>query len=270
MLGKLIKHEFKATAKLLLPLLAAVLALMGGFQVIFLVVKLLTGRNDSHPLVAVLFALFAVLAAFALLAMLAVIVIVAVQRFYKNLLGDEGYLMFTLPATPGQQIFSKLLVSLVWSLMGIVVVILGGVLFVWNLPEIANAPAILASFRSETGMSIWLAALLLALFMVLAFSNTYLHFYLGIPDPQHTFAVCDDVRYDYGGAGVSLCRYELFPRFSIFGRAIPRSVYLQHARHRRRVDDFFGCDLLPYHALAAEPAAESCITGEKIYDKADQ
>ena len=57
MLGKLIKHEFKATAKLLLPLLAAVLALMGGFQVIFLVVKLLTGRNDSHPLVAVLFAL---------------------------------------------------------------------------------------------------------------------------------------------------------------------------------------------------------------------
>lgn len=61
MLGKLIKHEFKATAKLLLPLLAAVLALMGGFQVIFLVVKLLTGRNDSHPLVAVLFALFAVL-----------------------------------------------------------------------------------------------------------------------------------------------------------------------------------------------------------------
>lgn len=54
MLGKLIKHEFKATAKLLLPLLAAVLALMGGFQVIFLVVKLLTGRNDSHPLVAVL------------------------------------------------------------------------------------------------------------------------------------------------------------------------------------------------------------------------
>ena len=162
--------------------------------------------------------------------------------------------MFTLPATPGQQIFSKLLVSLVWSLMGIVVVILGGVLFVWNLPEIANAPAILASFRSETGMSIWLAALLLALFYGVGVFQ-YLPAFLslhgnrgavaaepvacergGIPDPQHTFAVCDDVRYDYGGAGVSLCRYELFPRFSIFGRAIPRSVYLQHARHRRRVD----------------------------------
>ena len=277
MLGKLIKHEFKATAKLLLPLLAAVLALMGGFQVIFLVVKLLTGRNDSHPLVAVLFALFAVLAAFALLAMLAVIVIVAVQRFYKNLLGDEGYLMFTLPATPGQQIFSKLLVSLVWSLMGIVVVILdcerarySGKLSERNRHEHMAGRASSSAFYG-VGVFQYLPAFLslhgnrgaVAAEPVACERG-------GIPDPQHTFAVCDDVRYDYGGAGVSLCRYELFPRFSIFGRAIPRSVYLQHARHRRRVDDFFGCDLLPYHALAAEPAAESCITGEKIYDKADQ
>ncbi len=178
MLGKLMKHEFKATAKLFLPLLTAVLALLGGFQVIFLLVKWLMGNNDSHPLVTVLFALFAVLAALALIALLAVIVIVAIQRFYKNLLGDEGYLMFTLPATPGQQILSKLLVSLAWSLAGIVVVILGGVLFAWNLPALANVPAILASFRSETGVSVWLAVLLLALFMLLAFSNTYLHFYL--------------------------------------------------------------------------------------------
>ena len=140
MLGKLMKHEFKATAKLFLPLLTAVLALLGGFQVIFLLVKWLMGNNDSHPLVTVLFALFAVLAALALIALLAVIVIVAIQRFYKNLLGDEGYLMFTLPATPGQQILSKLLVSLAWSLAGIVVVILGGVLFAWNLPALANVP----------------------------------------------------------------------------------------------------------------------------------
>lgn len=178
MLGKLIKHECKATAKLFLPLLAAVLALLGGFQAIFLLVKWLTGNNDSHPLVTVLFALFTVLAALALIALLAVIVIVAVQRFYKNLLGDEGYLMFTLPATPGQQILSKLLVSLVWSLAGIAVVILGGVLFAWNLPAIANVPAILVIFRSETGVSVWLATLLMALFMLLTFSNTYLHFYL--------------------------------------------------------------------------------------------
>ena len=163
MLGKLMKHEFKATAKLFLPLLTAVLALLGGFQVIFLLVKWLMGNNDSHPLVTVLFALFAVLAALALIALLAVIVIVAIQRFYKNLLGDEGYLMFTLPSTPGQQILSKLLVSLAWSLAGIVVVILGGVLFAWNLPALANVPAILASFRSETGVSVWLAVLLLAL-----------------------------------------------------------------------------------------------------------
>ena len=49
MLGKLIKHEFKATAKLLLPLLAAVLALMGGFQVIFLVVKSVSYTHLTLP-----------------------------------------------------------------------------------------------------------------------------------------------------------------------------------------------------------------------------
>lgn len=90
MLGKLMKHEFKATAKLFLPLLTAVLALLGGFQVIFLLVKWLMGNNDSHPLVTVLFALFAVLAALALIALLAVIVIVAIQRFYKTCWAMKG------------------------------------------------------------------------------------------------------------------------------------------------------------------------------------
>ena len=270
MLGKLIKHEFKATAKLLLPLLAAVLALMGGFQVIFLVVKLLTGRNDSHPLVAVLFALFAVLAAFALLAMLAVIVIVAVQRFYKNLLGDEAAGKPSLVAY-GYRCCNSGRRSICMESPGDCErARYSGKLSERNRHEHMAGRASSSAFYG-VGVFQYLPAFLslhgnrgaVAAEPVACERG-------GIPDPQHTFAVCDDVRYDYGGAGVSLCRYELFPRFSIFGRAIPRSVYLQHARHRRRVDDFFGCDLLPYHALAAEPAAESCITGEKIYDKADQ
>lgn len=39
-----------------------------------------------------------------------------VQRFYKNLLGREGYLMHTLPVTETQLILSKLLTSMVWVL----------------------------------------------------------------------------------------------------------------------------------------------------------
>lgn len=181
MLRKLIKHELRATSKIFLSLFAAVVALMGGFQMIFLVARLLTGRDDTHPLLALLFGLFSVLSAFALLAMMAVLVIVPVQRFYKNVLGDEGYLMFTLPATPAQQILSKLITALIWMFAGIIVCILAVLLFAWNLPDITTAvPSIPASFQAQTGVSFYLALFLFGLFMLLVFANIYLHFYLCI------------------------------------------------------------------------------------------
>lgn len=180
MLRKLIKHELRATSKIFLSLFAAVVALMGGFQMIFLVARLLTGRDDTNPLLAVLFGLFSVLSAFALLAMMAVLVIVPVQRFYKNLLGDEGYLMFTLPATPAQQILSKLTTGLIWMFVGMIVCILAVLLFAWNLPDITAIPSISASFQAQTGMSFYSALFLFGLFMLLVFANTYLYFYLCI------------------------------------------------------------------------------------------
>lgn len=180
MLRKLIKHELRATSKIFLSLFAAVVALMGGFQMIFLVARLLTGRDDTNPLLAVLFGLFSVLSAFALLAMMAVLVIVPVQRFYKNLLGDEGYLMFTLPATPAQQILSKLTTGLIWMFVGMIVCILAVLLFAWNLPDITAVPSISASFQAQTGMSFYSALFLFGLFMLLVFANTYLYFYLCI------------------------------------------------------------------------------------------
>ena len=42
-------------------------------------------------------------------------VIMIVQRYSRSLLGDEGYLMFTLPVSVPQLIWSKLIVALVWS-----------------------------------------------------------------------------------------------------------------------------------------------------------
>ena len=45
-------------------------------------------------------------------------------RFYKGLLGDEGYIMFTLPASVHQHVWSKLIVSAVWFIATGVVVFL--------------------------------------------------------------------------------------------------------------------------------------------------
>ena len=90
MLGKLIKYEFKATGRLLLPVYGALL-LMGG------VVNLGLTLQGKLPVLkfaqgVLIFAYVALMvAAFALS------FFVVISRFYKNLICDEGYLMFTLP-----------------------------------------------------------------------------------------------------------------------------------------------------------------------------
>ena len=48
-----------------------------------------------------------------------VTIMTIVQRFYRNLLGREGYLMHTLPVTETQLVTSKLISSTVWSLCSI-------------------------------------------------------------------------------------------------------------------------------------------------------
>ena len=45
----------------------------------------------------------------------------AVLRFRSNLLGDEGYVMFTLPVSPHSLVCSKLIVSTVWFLGAVVI-----------------------------------------------------------------------------------------------------------------------------------------------------
>ena len=102
MLRKLIKYEFRATARVMLPLATADMT-MGESILGFLA-----------GLVAVAFVL-------ALLATFVVAVVLAVFRFRKNLLTDEGYVMFTLPVSPHSLVCSKLIVSTVWFLGAVVI-----------------------------------------------------------------------------------------------------------------------------------------------------
>ena len=53
---------------------------------------------------------------------------IAISRFKKNLFTDEGYLMNTLPVKPCHHIWSKLLNALTWSVISIVVLLLGNLI----------------------------------------------------------------------------------------------------------------------------------------------
>ena len=67
-----------------------------------------------------------------------------INRFYKGLLGDEGYLMFTLPVSVSEHIASKLLTSMIFSVASAIVALLSGVLLMavltpLNFSDVAQA-----------------------------------------------------------------------------------------------------------------------------------
>lgn len=121
MLGKLLKYEMKSTARLFVPLYFSVLVvavinrLMKTFSVLENVGSLNIQTITSFIITVTYFILMA--------GIMVVTLVVVIQRFYKNLLGDEGYLMFTLPVQQWKNIASKLLVSLLWSVLSIIIAI---------------------------------------------------------------------------------------------------------------------------------------------------
>lgn len=117
---KLCKYEFKSIARTLLPIYLAVVvvslinALSFGVNDLFHAGSMVTGYGAAIQLphaantLVGLMQLVVFLAYFGVMVALFVLtLIVIIQRFYKGLLCDEGYLMFTLPVKPWQLIASK-------------------------------------------------------------------------------------------------------------------------------------------------------------------
>ncbi len=110
MLGKLIKHEFHATGRILLPLLGAelLLAILAGFSIRGL------DRIQNMGFLGVMYVTTLVVFFLGLFALSVVAFVLMIQRFYKNLLRDEGYMAMTLPVSVDEHLFAKLIVSFVW------------------------------------------------------------------------------------------------------------------------------------------------------------
>ncbi|MCL2111427.1 MAG: hypothetical protein FWH32_04115 [Clostridiales bacterium] len=145
MLGKLIKHELKATAKTFLWLYAAfaVIAVLnaivtpGTFGIFWEAsrvptiagtVPALAGGAEADMAGGVMRSIVMAMYGLSIAAMAIVTLVVIILRFFRNLLGDEGYLMLTLPVSREQHILSKLLVGVIWSVCSTVLVALSGLL----------------------------------------------------------------------------------------------------------------------------------------------
>lgn len=114
MLTKLLKYDFKATGRIILPI-------AGGVMVLNLVSDLLGHfvNNTGHtmPWVGVFTALLTLATFLGMLAVLAICFFASIQRYYK-LLGEQGYLMLALPVHAWQHITAKLICGVVWTLFG--------------------------------------------------------------------------------------------------------------------------------------------------------
>ena len=109
MLGSLMRHEFRATGRIMLPLyLVIALVAVGGNA------STRVMEHSESRLVNLLGGLVIVAFVVALIAGALMSLYLMISRFHKNLLTDEGYLMFTLPVSTHSLIFSKLIVSVIW------------------------------------------------------------------------------------------------------------------------------------------------------------
>lgn len=125
MLGKLMKHDFRALSRTLYPLQ---LGILGGGVVATLLSALTirlsdaswAGANGSSLLKGLIMAVSAtsaVLIGVAIMASLFVTLIFICYHFYRSFLADEGYLTFTLPVKTGDLLWSKLLTGMFWVLI---------------------------------------------------------------------------------------------------------------------------------------------------------
>ncbi len=175
MLSKLLKYEIKATARIFLPLFAVLLIFAGVNKSISSL-----SQNKWQAPEVISFILYITV----LVGILVMTLIVMIQRFYKNLLTDEGYLMFTLPAKAWQHITSKLIVAMMWTVVSSIVAIISILIITFDVFFTSeNMQAILNSINEvfkEFGASAFLVMLEILLVIIVSMAACILMIYASI------------------------------------------------------------------------------------------
>jgi hypothetical protein len=118
MFGKLVKHEFRATRRII-PFVFLVTVILAVTMALSIILHL-------EALIGISLGLLIMM----MIAQIVVTFVLVIWRYYKTMCGNEAYLSFTLPIKPQLLLWSKLLVSFVWValsffvLLGVVVLII--------------------------------------------------------------------------------------------------------------------------------------------------
>jgi hypothetical protein len=175
MLGKLLKYEIKATGRIFLPLFLALLMFAG----ITRIISKIGPENWNTPAT-----LSAVVYIIIMVAMFVMTFIMMIQRFNKNLLSDEGYLMLTLPVKPWKHIVSKLMVSLMWILASGTVALISILIIALKKGDITKIAVGLATLYhrvfEQYGPSIYLLSFEIIIGLLISLASGILIIYASI------------------------------------------------------------------------------------------
>lgn len=117
MLGKFMKHEFQETARLMIPLNLVILV----YTIIGMI--MLGSRLLASPSMTILAMVSLMIYMLSLFAIFIVAYVYFTVRFYKTMYTSQGYLTHTLPLTTGMIINTKVLVSLFWIVITVLMTI---------------------------------------------------------------------------------------------------------------------------------------------------
>lgn len=176
MLGKLLKHEFKATGRHFL-LMYVFFTLITICNKIFLEI---TVNNKFWETFQILFMIAYVLTCAAIFVLTTILII---TRFYKNMMGDEGYLMFTLPVTVSQHIISKCLTAFVWSVLSAVIFFLSILLLIsgHGVIEFFNkAGELISQVFDYCGPQLWISVIIYAIAIPIGTFYSILQYYMSV------------------------------------------------------------------------------------------
>ncbi len=121
MLGRLIKHEMKATSRILIPSFIVWIAI-----ILFSKLTLMISTTGEEWFVGISVILMFV----SCIAISVATLVIIISRFYKSTLGDRGYLTFTLPVKTESIIFSKLIVASIWNITLVTISIFAILIFI--------------------------------------------------------------------------------------------------------------------------------------------
>lgn len=141
MLGKIMKYDFKALSRYLLPIYAI---LVGSAVALRLCIEI-TDATDGSLLGAILLLAFGLAFGLSALATLFSVFIIIIIHFYKSLLTDQGYFYLALPVSYDSHLISKILMGAVFMILSCVA------FFVSLLPFLAGnveLPVLLNGFKT--------------------------------------------------------------------------------------------------------------------------